>query len=384
LRWELAQRKARKNREAAETRERAILEAEEKIRAHKALLEHVQRGPCTYDWDGNVIWIEEPDVDRLPTYIRDPIEYAVDSGLQEFPSVSSSASRRSRKAQAKPGARPAHRKPEKHSATKFTDSWSKPIGWQPPIWETFRANKGVTLECGGHVVEGGAEDTGRRMTRKEFLQICEGELSFEFGAAGASIMRASEAHSRSLQEPSAVLAASAAQGRRASLAATLERPHCSDTSVQQSQQTQPHAGGGQEAQVVGGHSTEEASRSQAPAAQAPAAPNWQLRASRSQVSLNGRSSRCRMPSLGGPRGIGPAQPVLGATMGHGLLRDATTKAQFFFPSDKAQTQASNSRPPTATGTRRRPASSTGGRAASAGAMRRPQSAAALGSAAMTR
>merc|ERR1711924_412042 len=49
----------------------------------------------------------------------------------------------------------------------------------------------------------------------------------------------------------------------------------------------------------------------------------------------GRLPRLHVAPLGGPYGFS-AQPPLGATMGHGLGRSASSKEAFFFPPSKAE------------------------------------------------
>lgn len=44
-----------------------------------------------------------------------------------------------------------------------------------------------------------------------------------------------------------------------------------------------------------------------------------------------RAPRYHAPALGGASGFGAAQPPLGATMGHGLVRHGSLKEDYFFP-----------------------------------------------------
>lgn len=44
-----------------------------------------------------------------------------------------------------------------------------------------------------------------------------------------------------------------------------------------------------------------------------------------------RAPRYHVPQLGGASGFGAAQPPLGATMGHGLVRHGSLKEDYFFP-----------------------------------------------------
>merc|ERR1712100_636811 len=65
---------------------------------------------------------------------------------------------------------------------------------------------------------------------------------------------------------------------------------------------------------------------------APPAPPMNVRAKKMQaVGHLGRPPRLHVAPLGGPYGFGVAQPPLGVTMGHGLVRHGSTKENYFFP-----------------------------------------------------
>merc|ERR1719272_873297 len=65
---------------------------------------------------------------------------------------------------------------------------------------------------------------------------------------------------------------------------------------------------------------------------APAAPPMQVRAKKMQsIGHLGQAPRLHVAPLGGPYGFGVAQPPLGATMGHGLVRHGSLKESYFFP-----------------------------------------------------
>lgn len=66
-----------------------------------------------------------------------------------------------------------------------------------------------------------------------------------------------------------------------------------------------------------------------PSQKAPPAPPAQLRMRKYEALGFGRDPRYHPPSLGGGQGLGSPQPVLGATMGHGLMK--VNKEAFFFP-----------------------------------------------------
>lgn len=65
---------------------------------------------------------------------------------------------------------------------------------------------------------------------------------------------------------------------------------------------------------------------------APAAPPMHVRAKKMQaIGHLGQAPRLHVAPLGGPYGFGVAQPPLGATMGHGLVRHGSSKDAYFFP-----------------------------------------------------
>merc|ERR1712151_1025447 len=74
----------------------------------------------------------------------------------------------------------------------------------------------------------------------------------------------------------------------------------------------------------------------APMQMAPPAPSPAMRSKRFEaVGHLGRPPRFHVPKLGGPSGLGPTQPPIGATMGHGLIRHASLKDSYFFPPQTA-------------------------------------------------
>merc|ERR1712224_545176 len=63
-----------------------------------------------------------------------------------------------------------------------------------------------------------------------------------------------------------------------------------------------------------------------------AAPSMHARAKKMQaIGHLGQPPRLHVAPLGGPYGFGVAQPPLGATMGHGLVRHGSAKEDYFFP-----------------------------------------------------
>jgi hypothetical protein len=65
---------------------------------------------------------------------------------------------------------------------------------------------------------------------------------------------------------------------------------------------------------------------------APPAPAWSIRNSGRALKADARPPRFHVSPLGAVARCGPIQPPLGATMGHGLMRDGSAKSNYFFPS----------------------------------------------------
>merc|ERR1712176_415743 len=66
----------------------------------------------------------------------------------------------------------------------------------------------------------------------------------------------------------------------------------------------------------------------APQAPAPATRAYKKHTAAGHLPL---PPRYHKPQLGGPTGFGSAQPPLGATMGHGLMRHGSVDESYFFP-----------------------------------------------------
>merc|ERR1719161_2728534 len=64
---------------------------------------------------------------------------------------------------------------------------------------------------------------------------------------------------------------------------------------------------------------------------APPAPAWSVRNNGRALKMDARPPRFHVSPLGACLRSGPIQPPLGATMGHGLMKNGSLKDDFYFP-----------------------------------------------------
>jgi len=347
LRAGKAKKRVEKLAQQAEEQRLAEAEAAKQLMWLRKVADEADKGPCTFDSNGNMIWVEELDVEQLPKACG--MDYEVDRGDEPSKVLSQHNSKIGRsgdprllqergKKKRGLGGR-AHSAPGGKQTHKFTDGFHKPLGWQPPLWEIFSANKGVVMTCMGNVVEGppSMEGTYTQMTRREY------DAMVHDGVRPASAGGASVATQRSLDEATAFLLGAAGGTRPGSASQARPGTAPSPAGARIGSKAPSTAAPGERPRGSkdgeGGLSTVlEGSIEQSASVvlrMDPAAPGWQVRARQTEGSLGyRRGPRDRVAQLGSMRSVGPAHPPLGATMGHGLLRNADTRQGFYFPGDK--------------------------------------------------
>lgn len=310
-----AQEEARKRdkERAAKESEKALEEERRKV---QQLHEEMSKRPHTFDTEGNLIWVDELKPDRLPKLVefsnyqvkKDP-KLTGTLGRDEKPvmdgaGASPVADKRTKRQ--KGGGKRRNKKGE--AGPEFTDGFSKLQHGQPPIIETMVVVPGVLLEQMGKV-KAGPEPESRFMSRKEYVLLAEAEVpteaSFRKGAPAAS----SDSQGAGGGDPPAA----PPSGAGAPLEATglPQIPGAGRVTAVPAYPGQPKPG---------------AATSQ----KAPPAPPAPVRRKYEALGF-GRDPRYHAPNLGGNLGLGAAQPVLGATMGHGLVKSSSNKEAFFFP-----------------------------------------------------
>jgi len=327
-------RKRDRERRAKETEKTKEMERQ-KV---QVLHEEMARRAHTFDSEGNLIWVEEFKMEKLPrvqdifpySIKRDPRqrtgEFDAKTGPQSPPASPGGTARGNRKERGRRKKQDRTAKAE-HAEQEFTDSFSKLQHGQPPVLETMQVATGVTLESQGKKKSGPEPNfADRQMSRKEYVQLAEREVAMDGAARSEDAARAAakQAAAAAAQESvgsggaesptDAAGDGSAGAGSPGALGSTL--PPLNRTQRGLQGVSSPGSGGLDRDKVQ----------------KAPQAPPPSTRAKRFEAIGPIRPPRYHAPALGGPYGFGSAQPPLGATMGHGLLRHGSMKEAYFFPS----------------------------------------------------
>jgi hypothetical protein len=350
--------KLRNARQEEEARRR---ERENKIRANEkakeleaqrvqALHEEMAKKPHNFDSEGGLIWVEEIKFDRLPK-VQEVFGFNVRKDKNERrkddPQVPTP------KAKQQPQRRRLRFGDSRRGAAEddFPDGFSKLQHGQPPILETMVVKAGVVLDVYGKSKAGPAISAGGGMSRKDYVNWTEKEIAYEAQFASTSDPSAdapgggvgpdgfptpvgSPPASRGMQRQES--SGSKAQASL-NLSETAEAATLGDTlpPIGRSQNSRATGGRGSSSQGtrgsgnVGkqGQGDGETKQTQ----MAPPAPSQYVRSKKMEaVGHLGRPPRLHVAPLGGPYGA-VAQPPLGATMGHGLVRHASMKESYFFP-----------------------------------------------------
>lgn len=337
--------KVRQNEKANEAEQQRV----------QALHEEMSRRLHTFDSNGDLIWVEDVKVDRLP-----PVQAMCGGNVKKDPRAKGADDSASAKGKDSPvgkkaskGRRRFDRSLKGADPDEFPDGFSKLQHGQPPILETMVVKPGVVLDVYGKSKAGPpAADKAVGMSRKEYVSLTEKEVAYENqfssqadgsaelagdstphggppGTAGSQVMSrgldgggglgaTSLAEGSSGQDGSVVLppvpGASSSTSRPGGRAATTSGGNRPGT------QTQAHA------------NTEDKKKDRDQVQKAPTAPTQQARSKKMQsIGHLGHPPRLHVAPLGGPYGYGVAQPPLGATMGHGLVRHGSAKESYFFP-----------------------------------------------------
>jgi len=353
--------------------EEAAVAAEERRRNADAL----DTRPRNYELDGRIIWIQEPDPDLLP-HVQAIPEIDIETKENDFRATVLNLKQLPHKKPPPPSpskeelemtgdsAKSPKNKRKKDRKTKevqtFTDTFYKPDYMQPPVIETMKVRPGVVLACMGSMKGGPGDNHGRRMTRREYIQRTIGERPASADATGskkdADGGLADSAGQRA--RPQTAPGGGSSTGELTSKADGAGAKGDVDLSTMVQSQAGPSAA---KPLVFVGGGQEENSK-------APVAPSWSIRNNGRALEMGARPPRFHVSPLGACLRSGPVQPPLGATMGHGLLRNGSLKDDYYFPSGMPSPMAASGPPTPASG--RRPASAPMTRPASAPALPRGQ------------
>jgi len=310
------------------------------------LHEEMSRRLHTFDSEGGLIWVEDLKLDRLPKvqevvpyYVkRDPRAKGTDNDASPGKGKDSPAGK---KAASQRGRKRFDRSSKKMDEDDFPDGFSKLQHGQPPILETMVVKPGVVLDVYGKSKAGPAmANTGSGMSRKEYVALTEKEVAYE-------------AQFSSLSDPSAEHGADSGSphggppGTAGSVPRSLDGGgggHVGGASSGEAADgtlppipgatSRDRSRGGTASGSRGGTAAlpAEEKKNKSEVQVAPPAPSMHVRAKKMQaIGHLGQPPRLHVAPLGGPYGYGVAQPPLGATMGHGLVRHGSAKESYFFP-----------------------------------------------------
>eukprot|EP00933_Yihiella_yeosuensis_P015573 TRINITY_DN13545_c3_g1_i1.p1 TRINITY_DN13545_c3_g1~~TRINITY_DN13545_c3_g1_i1.p1 ORF type:complete len:663 (-),score=160.80 TRINITY_DN13545_c3_g1_i1:39-2027(-) len=386
-----AAKQREKEKKARESQKAAEVDRQQVQRLH----EEMSRRPHTFDTEGNLIWVEEFRMERLPK-LQEAFGYQVKkdrlgktleegakggSGNSQPASPDKSKKDSNRKGGNKRG-RTQRGTKKSLVEPEFTDGFSKLQHGQPPILETMEVRGGVVLESmGKRKVGPEASDEHRMLSRKEYVQLAEREVA---GQGGMPSPFASTLLSSSQMSPggggggaggggtgggpgggagggppedggapggagggAAAGPAGGAGGEAgqstiapAAIAAAMEAAGrgIGGPTLPQIQQGGAVAGAGGAYPGGGNISGATAKGIQRPSSggdkeiqKAPPAPPAFTRNRKFESLGFVRPPRYHVPQLGGTLAYGAPQPPLGATMGHGLMRHGSLKEAYFFP-----------------------------------------------------
>jgi len=312
----------------------------------QALHEEMSRRNHTFDSEGGLIWVEDLKLDRLPR-VQEVFPYYVKKDPRAKGTDNDETSRKGKESPAgKKQNQRGKRRGDRSSKSKmdeddFPDGFSKLQHGQPPILETMMVKAGVVLDVYGKSKAGPPVlPAGVGMSRKEYVALTEKEVAYEAQFASMSDPDASG-------EPGSPGGHAGPPGT----AGSTTRDLAQSQQLEGGDNTLPPIGGDGRGGATGGSAHgrrggtggsrggaassnakpgEETKKTEVQM-QSPA-PSMNVRGKKMQaIGHLGQPPRLHVAPLGGPYGFGVAQPPLGATMGHGLVRHGSMKESYFFP-----------------------------------------------------
>lgn len=341
------QEEARKKDKERRERETEKVNEEER-RKVQVLHEEMSKRPHTFDTEGNIIWVEDLKLERLPK-VQEAAAYSIKkdpksrTGPAEGPARNVATPASGTQPTSRRGQRGQRGQKERASKTnlepEFSDGFSKLQHGQPPILETMVVQTGVSLEAMGKK-KAGVSNAGdaSKMSRKEYNLRVERDVGMDYAGS---------------------LAAGEGSQATANALPLYLHDEASAPSPALGSSLPPLRGTG----GLAGKPTVRTDPDAPPVQRAPPAPPRETRHMGKKFEAMGqvafqRAPRYHAPQLGGSSGFASAQPPLGATMGHGLVRHGSLKEDYFFPALASEV----SLPPMRSSSE---AALTGGRAGSA-------------------
>lgn len=328
---DMKEREARRRKEEeARFQKKAAEEAEEAARLAQ-VKDQMKNKPFTYDSNGDVIWIQPPQVHKLPNANPAPTftcskEPPVHDEKSDRKNGRAGSNQRRGSLSRGPPKQPREKK-EKDEG--FVDSFRKFASQQPSMIEAMSLAPGVQLSENGATKRGEVRRTGNRgdpMTRKDYEAMSQSNAA----PTAAYLDRGSD--------PSVVSGASPTKGPAATpdpntaegnelaqkIAATEEKTR-GDTEA-----------GGSKLKVVrvpdvGANLVPHPPDSPRPTQPVPPPTVRRVQMKRDALGY-ALSTRERVQTGTGSRFPGGgAQPVYGATMGHGLVPQGSKREEYYFP-----------------------------------------------------
>lgn len=304
---------------------------EEKKLKQKLLLEEMDKRPHTFDSDGNLMWITAPNIPKLPKTTQEfPFKCTDVASAAEIKEVDpkeekkkDSRSSRSNRPKSRTGKSPKISPKAKARPNQFTDTFTRLTSEQPPIIDTMQCTSGVMLGSEGRIKKGpAAADPSNQMSRSSYEAIVTEEQQL-FRGDRQAISRGEEEKADAPPEFRPPEAADELPPVRVNTA-DLPKGMGSVYDFNAALVDDP---------TWGANPTEVDEQKQLPMTSAPSTTkNWSMK--RNAIGNLGRLPRHHIAGLG--TGYGGSsrclpQPVIGATMGHGL---SSTDSFFFPPKDK--------------------------------------------------
>ena len=306
---DMKEREARKLRDEQVRTERKAAEIEEAIKLAQMKDDKKQ---FTHDSEGNVIWVQPPQVHRLPNPNPAP----------SFVCKQDEVSRQDQKAQPeKRGgrARDKNAKSKQDNSVEFQDGFRKFQSQQPPMMEVMVMSPGVELEERHRTKKGEKIKSSKpkTMSRKEYEEISKGGTAPPRQEGAAKVAPKPQALKGSAGGVSALPTVDEAPSQPVEASSKRGQAATGESKVVRSEVG---------SDLVKGPSLDAARPLQ------PAPPSTRRVQTKRDALGFSLGTRERLHINAGSRFPGcAAQPPLGATMGHGLAPSTQKHQEYFFP-----------------------------------------------------
>lgn len=331
-------------------RKREELEEAKRLNVLSKMRADAEKGPCTYDANGRVIWIQETAVEKLPR-VSETLEYSIDPDAHARASCAdrSGCVPPKRSTAGKSQRRQHHRKRMPAQGGHFTDGFQRPLHPQPPLIDTIELSPGVVLSVNGKK-KSGPLPTDQCMTWLEYARLIGPRDEKE----GSIVASAGSELDGNPVEVACIPPLACALDNQPAVLRPVSAPDTEPVNSTAQRFTEPYKPIQVDARAnIAVTATREVVL--APLREetcggvvqmAPQAPPRSVRSKSKEASLGhvSRPPRYHVATLGQNCADRPAQPPLGATMGHGLQCGGASQDKYFFPQAAGQKQRGAARP----------------------------------------